>query len=93
MKTINKNDIKMPKENGWYVCKYERSSSTYYKDEENEIGRYDICNCALSLLYWEDNLWLRDPRGYEMVDNRYILEWYRLPDEFNVSDEKIKVVY
>lgn len=92
-KTINKSDIKgNPTQNGWYICKYIHASWTHYLDEDGYTDAdYRIDNCWPMLLYWEDNLWLENPRGYKYVKEKYILDWMRVPDDFNFFEQHIKV--
>lgn len=98
MKTILKKDIKTPTENGWYLCKYSKSSADFYKNDEgggcrsNEID-YRINWCNVVLLYWEGNCWLPNPRSFKFVDDDLIIDFKKVPDDFNVFEEEIKVVY
>lgn len=93
MDNVNKNDLKNPTESGWYICKYVCSSVVHYEDEENYIGRYDICNCIPALLYWESNVWLTSPRSFKVIDERNILDWEKVADRFDIFDEKIRLVF
>ena len=97
MRTINKKDLKgNPTENGWYICQFIHASWSHYLDEEelkNGIFNedYRINHYIPMLLYWEDNLWLKSPRGYEYVEEKYILDWMRVPDGY--SEGSIRVNY
>ena len=93
MKEINKSNLKNPTESGWYLCKFIQSSVLHYNDEENRIGRYDICRCRPRLLYWENNLWLSNPESYNVIEDRDVISWQKLPDEFNIWDEQMKLIY
>lgn len=91
MKTINKDDLRNPTQSGWYICKYINSSILYYDDEENETGKYKICNCIPVLLYWESNVWLTNPRSFKVVDERNIVDWKKISNRFGITDEKIRI--
>lgn len=91
MKIVNKSNLRNPTESGWYICKYTSGSVLHYDDEENCIGRYDICNCRPALLYWESNVWLTNPRSFNVIEERNILDWEKVPDRFNIMDEKIRL--
>lgn len=98
MKTILKKDIKTPNENGWYLCKYSRSSVDYYKNDDEEGFRsneidYRINWCDVVLLYWEGNCWLPSPTSFKVVDDDLVIDFEKVPDDFNIFKEKIKVVY
>ena len=93
MKVIDKKKIQMPAENGWYVCKYASSFVMKYEDKEKKLGRYDVCDCSPILLYWESDRWLKNPNGYEAVNNEDILEWRKLPNDFYIPGERIKLVH
>lgn len=93
MKVINKREIQTPTENGWYVCKYATSLIMRYEDQEKKLERYDVCDCAPVLLYWDGHSWMKDPNTYRAVSGEDILEWRKLPNDFYVPGEQIKLVH
>lgn len=93
MKVIDKKKIQMPAENGWYVCKYASSFVMKYEDKEKKLGRYDVCDCSPILLYWTGDYWSKKPNSYEEINGEDILEWRKLPDDFYLLGEQIKLVH
>jgi hypothetical protein len=94
MLEINKSDLKNPSECGWYLCKYSRSSVTYFKNENNSRDvDYCLCNCILRILYWENNVWLSSPRSYNVIENGNVLSWCKVHNDYNIYDETIKVLF
>ena len=59
-------DVELPKKNGWYWGYYVTSS---YKGTDGV--RHTECKYAS--IYWEDNLWLYDPRSFRTVDE--VIAW------------------
>lgn len=90
---INKKDLTNPTESGWYLCKYKNGSVAYFKDDEDRSIDYYLCHCNPVLLYWEQNLWLPSPRSFKVIDNNDVLSWCKVPDEYNIYDEDIKLKY
>lgn len=86
---FNENEIVAinPSETGWYLCKVFQSS---YGRRENG---YRIATYGLKLLYWEQNVWVVNPRSYQWVDERHVLEWTKVPDDFNFTEQTVKINY
>lgn len=55
-----------PKENGWYWGYYVTSSYIDINGVKHEEYKY-------ASIYWEDNLWLYDPRGFRTIDS--VVAW------------------
>lgn len=92
MVEINKSDLKDPTVSGWYLCKYSSSSITYFKEKSREVDYY-LCNCQVRLLYWEQNVWIPNPRSYSIIEKSQILSWVKVQDEYNIYDEQIRINY
>lgn len=57
-------------ENGYYLCKVITDSTK------------NIIHVEPKLLYWEDNLWLTNPKGFKTIKNDNVLLHMKIPDEF-----------
>ena len=59
-------DVELPMKNGWYWGYYVTSSY---------IGTDGVkhTECKYASIYWEDNLWLYDPRSFRTVDE--VIAW------------------
>lgn len=59
-------DVELPTKNGWYWGYYVTSSY---------IGTDGLkhTECKYASIYWEDNLWLHDPRSFRTVDE--VIAW------------------
>ena len=62
--------MKTPTKNNYYLCKYMTS----------KCG--DKVTTEPRVLYWEDNLWLVNPRRFDMVDSKLVLDWVEIPEGF-----------
>lgn len=56
----------LPTENGWYWGYYVTSSYTGTDGVKHT-------ECKYASIYWEDNLWLYDPRSFRTVDE--VIAW------------------
>lgn len=56
---------RLPEKNGYYICWYRASKCGNKEDWK------------IKLLYWEDNIWLLDHRGFNVVD--IVTHWMLLP--------------
>ena len=84
---LNENETvaRRPDESGWYLCKVFTSSVAHWEEG------YKIATYKLELLYWEQNVWIVHPRSYKTVDEKEILEWTKVPDDFNMTEQTIKI--
>lgn len=91
---INKSEsvAENPTKRGWYLCKVHSSSILHYEDGQKKPA-YSSAIYRLKLLYWEDNIWVVDPRSYNTIDKRDILEWMWVPDKFNFWEQNVKINY
>lgn len=84
-KEISKNEaiVRNPTESGWYVCSVAINSVTFY-DETDKVRHVDyvIAEYELCLLYWESNVWVVHPRSYQTVEERNIISWTKVPDNY-----------
>lgn len=80
-----------PVENGWYVCSVRTSSVTAY-DETVSIYEHQITEIPIKhliaeyeprLLYWETNVWITHPRSYRTVDEKDIINWTKIPENYH----------
>lgn len=92
MITINQKDLKgNPTQRGWYICRYIHASWTHYVDEDYDVEDYRIDRCVPKILYWADNLWLVDPTGYKFIDEKNILDWMPIPDDFATETVRVNM--
>ncbi len=72
-----------PTESGWYVCSVRTSSVTHYNEEDRARPiDYVIANYEPHLLYWESNVWIVHPRSYTTVDEKDIMSWTKVSDNY-----------
>ena len=72
-----------PTESGWYVCSVNISSVTHYNEEDRvRPVDYIIADYEPRLLYWESNVWITHPRSYQTVNEKDIISWTKVPDDY-----------
>lgn len=62
--------LNLPIENGFYLCKVivMKSGNRVWTEPK--------------LLYWENNVWLENPKRFKTIGNENVLLWMKVPDEF-----------
>lgn len=87
-----------PTESGWYVCSVRRSSTTVY-DEKISVYNHSISEIPIEyviaeyeprLLYWESNVWVTNPRSYQIIEEERIISWTKIPENYQ---QTVKVKY
>lgn len=62
--------MELPIENGYYVCK------VIVMKSGNRIWT------EAKLLYWEEDVWIENPKTFKTVRNENVLLWMKVPEEF-----------
>lgn len=83
-----------PTESGWYVCSVLTTSCLgFYNDADvtdcDRPADYLIANYEPRLLYWESNVWLVNPKSFETVDEKKIMNWTKVPDDYS---QTVKII-
>ncbi len=85
-----------PTESGWYVCSVRRSSVTVYNEKVSVYDypisaiEYLIAEYEPRLLYWESNVWVTNPRSYQIIEEERIISWTKIPENYQ---QTVKVKY